>query len=87
MFPFSNETLGLREQNEQEVKMDRKLGWFGASQSNMMAFVASKVLEKCLNQQGIPKNGMLGATGASITPYPMQNRFAEEDYHKEAINC
>ena len=33
------------------------LGWFGNLQSNLKPFLASEVLGKCLNQQGIPKNG------------------------------
>ena len=44
------------------------LGWFGNLQSNLKPFLASEVLGKCLNQQGIPKNVMLGTKNIKITP-------------------
>ena len=40
--------------------------WFGALQSNLKPFQASKVLGKCLNLQGIPKNVMLGTKNIII---------------------
>ena len=43
-------------------------GWLGCSQSNLKPVVASEVLEKCLNQQGIPKNVMLGTKNIKIRP-------------------
>ena len=43
-------------------------GWLGGSQSNLKPVVASEVLEKCLDQQGIPKNVMLGTKNIKITP-------------------
>ena len=44
------------------------VGWFGSLQSSLKPFLASEVLEKCLNQQGIPKNVMLGTKNIKITP-------------------
>ena len=59
----------LKVQNEQEVKMDLpNQGWLGGSQSNLKPVVASEVLEKCLDQQGIPKNVMLGTKNIKIGP-------------------
>ena len=42
--------------------------WLGGSQSNLKPVVASEVLEKCLDQQGIPKNVMLGTKNIKIGP-------------------
>ena len=44
-------------------------GWLGGSQSNLKPVVASEVLEKCLDQQGIPKNVMLGTKNIKIGPH------------------
>ena len=44
------------------------LGWFGSLQSSLKPFLASEVLGKCLNQQGIPKNVMLGTKNIKIGP-------------------
>ena len=40
----------------------------GGSGSNLRPFPASEVLEKRLNQQGIPKNVMLGTKNIKIGP-------------------
>ena len=44
------------------------LGWFDSSQSNLKPFLASEVLGKFLNRQGIPKNVMLGTKNIKIGP-------------------
>ena len=58
----------FRVQNGQEVEMDLQLGWFSGSQSNLKPFPASKMIEKCLNEQSIPKNAMLGTKNIKIGP-------------------
>ena len=52
-------------QNEQEVESAK---WWGNLGSNLRPFPASEVLEKCLNQHGIPKNVILGNKNIKIGP-------------------
>ena len=52
-------------QNGQEVESGKQ---WGGSESNLKPFLASEVLEKCLNQQGIPKNIGLGTKNIEIRP-------------------
>ena len=48
--------------------MGRRSKHWGGLQSNLKPFQASEVREKCLNQQGIPKNVMLGTKNIKIGP-------------------
>ena len=52
-------------QNEHEVESAKR--WDGSG-SNLRPLPASEVLEKCLNQQGIPKNVILGTKNIKIGP-------------------
>ena len=60
-------------------------GWLGGSQSNLKPVVASEVLEKCLDQQSIPKNVMLGTKNIKIGPLGPELAHTQSTIGKIAI--
>ena len=57
---------GGREQNEQEVEKDPLHRFRGSVVCSPIRSL--EVLEKCFNQQGIPKNVMIGTKNIKIGP-------------------
>ena len=64
-----------------------QLKWFGGLQSNLKPFAASKMLKRCQDQQGIPKNCMLGTK--NIKNRHLGPELAHNQYPvgKRAIIC